>query len=101
MKRGFATPLKLFKVPVVRRYFHKGVLWRSSGAEEVMPFELFVDLLCVGILHITGEAASEDPTGYTLLKFLVTFLLSWKIWNDMALIISWFGRTIYFSGSPS
>lgn len=89
-ERGFATPLKLFKIPVVRQYFHKGVLWRSSGAEEVMSFELFVDLLYVGIMQITGDAAAEHPDGYSLVKFIVTFLLSWKIWNDMALIISWF-----------
>lgn len=90
VERGFATPLKLFKVPVVRQYFHKGVLWRSSGAEEVMSFELFVDLLYVGILQITGDAAAEHPTGEALVKFIVTFLLSWKIWNDMALMISYF-----------
>lgn len=89
-ERGFATPLKLFKVPVVRQYFHKGVLWRSSGAEEVMSFELFVDLLYVGIMQITGDAAAEHPSAYHLLQFVVTFLLSWKIWNDMALIVSWF-----------
>lgn len=89
-EKGFATPLKLFKYPVVRQYFHKGILWRASGSEEVQSFELFVDLLYVGIIAIIGDAASEDATGTTLLHFIITFTLSWNIWTDMALIISWF-----------
>jgi hypothetical protein len=65
-----APPLKLFKVPVVRQYFHKGILWRASGCKEVSSFELFVDLLYVGIIAINGDAAAEEPTGYELLKFI-------------------------------
>jgi hypothetical protein len=74
-----APPLRLFKVPVVRQYFHKGILWRASGCKEVSSFELFVDLLYVGIIAINGDAAAEEPTGYQLLKFIselgVCFLL--------------------------
>ncbi|CAK4028528.1 low temperature requirement A [Lecanosticta acicola] len=89
-ERGFATSLKLFKVPTLRQYFHKGILWRASGADEVQSFELFVDLLYVGILQIQGDATSEDPTGLSLLHFLITFSLSYKIWNDVNLFSSWF-----------
>lgn len=53
-------------------------------------FELFLDLLYVGILAINGDHAAEDPTGYELLRFAITFIMSWKIWSDVALIISWF-----------
>ena len=53
-------------------------------------FELFLDLLYVGILAINGDHAAEDPTGYELLRFTITFIMSWKIWSDVALIISWF-----------
>lgn len=53
-------------------------------------FELFLDLLYVGILAINGDHASEDPTGYELLRFAITFIMSWKIWSDVALIMSWF-----------
>jgi low temperature requirement protein LtrA len=55
-----------------------------------MSFELFVDLLYVGILAINGDHVSEDPTGYELLRFVICFIMSWKIWSDMALIVSWF-----------
>lgn len=82
--------MKLWKKPVVRQYFHKGLLWRASDSTEVASFELFVDLLYVGILAINGDRASEDPNGTELLRFAVTFILSWKIWSDVALIISWF-----------
>ena len=86
----YGSSLKLWKRPVVRQYFHKGILWRASRSEEVQSFELFVDLLYVGILAINGDAVSEDPTGKALLFFIITFTLSWKIWNDMSQIISWF-----------
>lgn len=74
----------------MRQYFHKGILWRASGAEEVQSFELFVDLLYVGIIAVNGDATSEHPTGLSLLRFVITFTLGYKIWNDMALFISWF-----------
>lgn len=89
-ERGFATTLRLFKAPTLRQYFHNGILWRSIGSEEVQSFELFVDLLYVGILQINGDATSEEPTALSLLHFIITFTLSYKIWNDMSLFISWF-----------
>lgn len=74
----------------MRQYFHKGLLWRASETTEVASFELFVDLLYVGILAINGDHAADDATGYELLRFSITFIMSWKIWSDLALIISWF-----------
>lgn len=76
--------------PIVRQYFHKGLLWRASGTTEVASFELFVDLLYVGILAINGDHASEVPNGQELLRFTITFIMSWKIWSDLGLIVSWF-----------
>ena len=53
-------------------------------------FELFVDLLYVGIIAVVGDAAAEDATGLGLLRFAVTFVLGWKMWSDLTLIVSWF-----------
>ena len=39
---------------------------------------------------MNGDHAAEDPTGYELLRFSITFIMSWKIWSDLTLIISWF-----------
>lgn len=37
--------IKLFKRPVIRQWFHQGLLWRASTQTEVMAVELFFDLL--------------------------------------------------------
>lgn len=90
LKDDYVSPLKFFKVPVVRQYFHKGLLWRASDQQEVANFELFTDLLYVGIIAINGDYASEDATGLSLLHFIITFTMSYKIWNEMTLIVGWF-----------
>ncbi|KAI9803543.1 MAG: hypothetical protein M1825_001886 [Sarcosagium campestre] len=89
-ERNKARRIVFYKKPVVRQYFHKGLLWRASEGEEVASYELFVDLLYVGIIAINGDTASEHPTGLSLLRFTITFIMSWKIWSDLQLMISWF-----------
>ena len=69
--------LVFFRRPVMRQYFHKGLLWRSQTLHEVASFELFVDLFYVGIIAIAGDAASEHPNGEALVRFIITFTLSW------------------------
>lgn len=44
--------IKLFQKPVIKQYFHRGLLWRASGFAEVMSFELFFDLLYGKDLHL-------------------------------------------------
>lgn len=82
--------VSLFRIPVVKQYFHRGLLWRASGDSEVMPYELFFDLLFVGIIAVNGDHASEEPTGRELLRFVVTFCMSWKIWADVTQLVEWF-----------
>ncbi|GJN84822.1 hypothetical protein PLIIFM63780_008386 [Purpureocillium lilacinum] len=85
-----AETTKLFKKPVVKQWFHRGLLWRASEQTEVMAIELFFDLLYVGIIHTNGEHMTEEPNGYELLRFSVTFIMSWKVWTDITLTLSWF-----------
>ncbi len=33
---------------------------------------------------------TEEPNGYELLRFSVTFIMSWKVWTDITLTLSWF-----------
>lgn len=80
---------KLYKKPIVRQYFHRGLLWRASQATEVATYELFVDLLYVGIIAINGDNAAESPTGEELQRFAITFIMSWRIWSDLSVIVSW------------
>lgn len=82
--------LKFWKKPTVRQYYHKGHLWRSSELEEVASFELFVDLLYVGIIAVVGDNAAQDATGFGFLRFAITFILGWKMWSDLTLLVSWF-----------
>ena len=89
-ERQNGTALRFWKTPIVRQYFHRGLLWRAQETEEVASFELFVDLLYVGIIAIIGDTAAENATRFGFLQFLVTFILSWKMWNDLTLSISWF-----------
>lgn len=65
--------LRFLRRPVVRQYFHKGLLWRSAKAGEVASFELFVDLVYVGVIDIVGETAVEHPNGLSLLHFVIVF----------------------------
>ncbi|KAM7208436.1 bacterial low temperature requirement A domain containing protein [Naviculisporaceae sp. PSN 640] len=86
---GYYT-MKLFQRPVVKQYFHRGLLWRASEETEVMSFELFFDLLYVGIIAINGDHAAEEYDGHELLRFVVTFIMSWMIWSGTTQLISWF-----------
>jgi len=67
--------LKFFRRPTIRQYFHKGLLWRSSESGEVASFELFIDLIYVGVIDIIGEKALEDPDGLSLLQFVIVFCI--------------------------
>ncbi|KAK2600105.1 hypothetical protein QQS21_005191 [Conoideocrella luteorostrata] len=90
--RGYrqVSTIKLAKRPVVRQWFHGNVLWRGSEQTEIMAVELFFDLLYVGIIHSNGEHMSEEANGEELLRFSVTFIMSWKIWTDITMALSWF-----------
>jgi low temperature requirement protein LtrA len=61
----------------------------------VGAFELFLDLLYVGIIGIVGDAASHHPTGDSFHKFCIIFIIGWKIWSDLTLVISWFETGAY------
>lgn len=76
--------------PIVRQYFHKGLLWRAQEAQEVASYELFIDLFYVAIIATSGDTAAQDPTGQALVRFAITFILAWKFWSDISQGISWF-----------
>lgn len=33
---------------------------------------------------------AEEPTGHELLRFAITFIMSWKIWTEVTYALSWF-----------
>jgi hypothetical protein len=89
-ERKLGEPMRFYQKPIVRQYFHKGLLWRAREAQEVASYELFIDLFYVGIIAITGDHAAEHPTGESLLHFAITFIMGWKFWSDISLLIGWF-----------
>ncbi|KAG0649315.1 hypothetical protein D0Z07_4599 [Hyphodiscus hymeniophilus] len=82
--------LKFWKRPVVRQYFHKGLLWRSKKSGEVASFELFVDLLYVGVIAAIGDSASERATIASLLHYILTYTMSARMWADITNMNNWF-----------
>jgi len=88
--RKLGDTMRFYQKPIVRQYFHKGLLWRAREAQEVASYELFIDLFCVGIIAVTGDTAAEHPDGQSLLRFVITFIMGWKFWTDINLLISWF-----------
>lgn len=72
----------LVRKPIVRQWTYRGKLYRE--AEERVPsrFELFLDLIYVSIIHQLADAASEEPTGASVARFVLTFFPSWSIWLD-------------------
>jgi hypothetical protein len=81
--------IKFFKRPIIRQYFHKGLLWRSARSGEVGTFELFADLLYVGIIGILGDKAVEVSTGKSFIEYVINFCMAFKIWNDLTLVANW------------
>lgn len=74
-ERKLGESMRFYQRPIVRQYFHKGLLWRAKEAQEVASYELFIDLFYVGIIAITGDSAAEHPTGESLLRFAITFIM--------------------------
>lgn len=89
-ERKLGSTMRFYQKPIVRQYFHKGLLWRAREAQEVASYELFIDLFYVGIIAITGDNAAEHPDGASLLDFSITFIMGWKFWTDISVLISWF-----------
>lgn len=83
-------PLHFYKTPTIRQYFHKGLLWRSARSGEVGSFELFTDLIYVGVIDYIGEAAVTNASAETFLHFIIVFSLAYKIWSDLTVAVNWF-----------
>jgi low temperature requirement protein LtrA len=81
--------MRFYARPAIRQYFHKGLLWRGSDTTEVASYELFLDLLYVGIIAIAGDGAAEGADGHALLIFAVTFTMTWKLWGDVQQFAAW------------
>lgn len=83
-------PIRFWKTPTIRQYFHKGLLWRSARSGEVGTFELFTDLIYVGVIDYVGEVAVIHASASTFVHFVILFSLAYKIWSDLTITVNWF-----------
>lgn len=65
--------------------------YREASERQASKFELFFDLLFVGIVHQIADAAAEQPTGLGLVKYVLTFCPAYAIWSDVRDIVNQFG----------
>lgn len=47
-------------------------------------------MFIVGIIAINGDHVAEEADGKELLRFVVTFAMSWRIWSDIQQVVGWF-----------
>ncbi|KAM3560029.1 hypothetical protein MY1884_003141 [Beauveria asiatica] len=63
--------------------------WQETRTRE-RGYDKVVQDASVGIIHSNGEHMAEEPTGHELLRFAITFIMSWKIWTKVTFTLSWF-----------
>ena len=69
--------------PVLHQWLSNGKIYREASERQSSRFELFFDLLFVGIVHQIAEAAAEEPTGIGFAKYVLTFCPAFSIWADV------------------
>lgn len=88
--RRDAKSMSFFTKPALRQYYHQGLLWRTNKIHEAGAYELFLDLVYVGVIAIAGDSAVVHANGHSLLRFAVTFLLGWKFWKELGMYTALF-----------
>lgn len=75
----------LFKRPVIRQWLYQGKLYREEDQRVCSRFELFFDLLFVGLIHqlADGLSESDEPSLMLILRFVLLFYLSFSVWQDV------------------
>jgi hypothetical protein len=90
-ERKLGGTMRFYQKPIVRQYFHKGLLWRAREAQEVASYELFVDLFYVGIIAVSN---SEGRSAFFSLqvhlrRLLRAFYISETIMQECPLPLSY------------
>ncbi|KAF8208298.1 hypothetical protein K438DRAFT_2013078 [Mycena galopus ATCC 62051] len=69
--------------PKLHQWLSAGKIYREAGERQSSRFELFFDLLFVGMVHQISEAAADQPTGVGLAKYVLTFIPAFSVWADV------------------
>ncbi|KAK4704700.1 hypothetical protein P7C70_g1511, partial [Phenoliferia sp. Uapishka_3] len=78
----------IWKPPIVRQWLLNGRLYREAEERTPSRFELFFDLLLVGVIHQLAETAAENVSAASVAKVVLTFYPAWSIWVE-------YGRSIF------
>ncbi|KAJ7177934.1 hypothetical protein C8R46DRAFT_1346213 [Mycena filopes] len=74
---------QFFQRPRLHQWLAAGKLYREAGEQLSSRFELFFDLLFVGLVHQISDAAAEQPTGIGFAKYVLTFAPAFSVWSDV------------------
>lgn len=78
----------LIRRPRAHQWFFKGKLHRSSEGRSSNRMELFFDLVYVAIIAVLAEAAVSQPNGAGLVKYILTYLPAFLIWDSVRELIN-------------
>lgn len=85
-QHGEQIPIRLkhlFKRPLIRQWILQDKLYREVDERAPSQFELFFDLVMVGIIHKLADGAAEDATALNVAKFVLVFYPAWSVWSDV------------------
>ncbi|KAF7329842.1 hypothetical protein MKEN_00247600 [Mycena kentingensis (nom. inval.)] len=83
---------QFFQRPKLHQWMTAGKLYREATDMASSRFELFFDLLFVGMAHQLSEAAAEQPTGLGLAVYVLTFAPAYSIWADIRVLANHFSN---------
>ncbi|CAO1635461.1 unnamed protein product [Parajaminaea phylloscopi] len=80
----------LFRRPVIRQFLHNGKLYREKFERESSRFELYFDLIFVGVAHqlADGLNESEGARSLNVAKFALTLFPLWSLGYDVRIYIN-------------
>lgn len=73
----------LFRRPRALQYFRRGTLIRGHEERSSGRTELFFDLIFVGLVAVLSKQVTEEPTGASLVRYILTYLPAYIIWGYM------------------
>ncbi|KDN49901.1 hypothetical protein K437DRAFT_283433 [Tilletiaria anomala UBC 951] len=80
-RRIHANRRYLFRKPRASQYFRGTTLVRSNEERSSLRLELFFDLVFVGIVSVLAEEVIGLPTGASLIRYIIAYILAWFIWS--------------------
>ncbi|PWO00818.1 hypothetical protein FA09DRAFT_358177 [Tilletiopsis washingtonensis] len=80
----------LFRKPRPLQYFRGTTLVRDDSERASGRLELFFDLTFVGIIAVLAEEVIAEPTGSSLVRYLITYTTAFYVWTFMREIFNAF-----------